>query len=324
MSSKIVTTGLTQFFLFCYKKNVTLRNFFGKASICEVSGAVGNDFCTEWNSQKVEVAEEVQQFMARRFVVVSQGCIIENVVGHYRYVAFVEKGGQLFEYFGFRHFIDENDGVVNVATAHEVVGDEQLQLVEEDECAAVIYVGVEVLDVVEHGVLLGQHLGAVVHVYGHSEVVGGADGELHVLLGYGEGDLFLYGSVEPGLVKGGDACILEHFHIYAGTAVQNGRFRSVSANQHVVDAEAYQGGHQVLNGMNFGIPFTDGCAAGGVEDIVRSGFDHRFAGKVGAHEADAGIGRGRLESDRDLLAGVQTLSRHGYRGLDSCLQTHFW
>ena len=90
-----------------------------------------------------------------------------------------------------------------------------------------------------------------------------------------------------------------------GAAVHDRHFRRIELDDDVVDAEADERREQVLDRVDL-----DGvaCEAGRVidaADVLHRG-GHFEATEIAATESNAGIGRRRLQRERDLPAGMQT------------------
>ena len=91
----------------------------------------------------------------------------------------------------------------------------------------------------------------------------------------------------------------------AGAAVQDRHLVRVEVDFGIVDARAAQGGEQVLGGGNPGGAHADGGGQGGIHHLLDPGGDDRLTGQVGAEEADAAVGRCRLDRQVHGAAGVQ-------------------
>ena len=111
--------------------------------------------------------------------------------------------------------------------------------------------------------------------------------------------------IDAGFALVHEAVGQERFHIGARAAVQDGDLAVVQLNQGVVDAEAGEGRHDVLDGDRLGPVPGNGGAAGGVGDIFGEGFDDRAAGEVRPAEPDAMTRRGR---------------RNGHVGISPCVK----
>ena len=82
-------------------------------------------------------------------------------------------------------------------------------------------------------------------------------------------------------------------------AVAAGGLGGVDLDQAVVDPQAGQGGHDVLDHLDDGLALAGwSSAAGGGSTLRDVGRDRRPAGQVGADEDDAGVGAGRAGTAR--------------------------
>ena len=105
-----------------------------------------------------------------------------------------------------------------------------------------------------------------------------------------------------------DAVSRDGFDIETGAAVQDGHFYIVQFNDGIVNAQAREGAHQVLDGDHHGLIVGDGGAAGRIGDILRDGLDDRLGTEVRAAEYDACIGRGRHHLHVRIGAGMEAFS----------------
>ena len=113
--------------------------------------------------------------------------------------------------------------------------------------------------------------------------------------------------------------LLEHLDEKPAAAVADGRLVGVDLDERVVDAAAAQGGKQVLDGVNLDAALAEGGGALDLLDVVDVRGDGRLVGQVGALEDVAGVGRGRLDRERDFGAGVEGGTLDGLRMRDGGL-----
>ena len=105
-----------------------------------------------------------------------------------------------------------------------------------------------------------------------------------------------------------DAVLDDGFDVETGAAVQDGYFDIVQFNDGIVNSQAREGTHQVLDGNHHGLVVGDGGAAGCIGYILRDGLDDGFAAKIRAAEYNARIGRGRHHLHVRIGAGVEAFS----------------
>ena len=97
-----------------------------------------------------------------------------------------------------------------------------------------------------------------------------------------------------------------------GAAVHDRHFVVRELDDDVVDADADEGGEQMLDGLDRRAVFAEHRRVVDGRDVLdrRGNLD----ANVGPPEDDAGIGRRRLERQRDFVAGVQVRSRRRKSG----------
>ena len=136
------------------------------------------------------------------------------------------------------------------------------------------------------------------------EVVGRGDGDGDLFFGMSERHRLLHDKILTFGILLHDIHLLQSLHIEARAAVEDGRFARVDVDEHVVDLQSGEGGHQVLDGTHLGLALTDGGAAGGVEHVGAQRLHGGGAGQIHTAEHDAVAGGGGQEGHRDLLAGM--------------------
>ncbi len=120
----------------------------------------------------------------------------------------------------------------------------------------------------------------------------------------------------------GDAGGLQQEHERTGRAVHDRHFRRGQVDVGVVDAQAGQRRHQVLDRLDLGRAAAQAGAQHGLGDQVgaRGYFDHRV--EIDAAEHDAGIHRGRAQGEEHLLAAVQAHAGGADHVLEGALAQH--
>ena len=128
---------------------------------------------------------------------------------------------------------------------------------------------------------------------------------------------------EPlGRVLLGDAGGLQQEHERAGRAIHDRHFGCGQLDVDVVDAQAGQGRHQVLDGLHLGAVATQAGAEGGFGHQRGAGGDLDHGIQVDAAEDDAGVDRGRAQGEEDLLAAVQPHAGGADQVLEGALAKH--
>src|SRR5262249_18637647 len=86
-------------------------------------------------------------------------------------------------------------------------------------------------------------------------------------------------------------------------AVQPGRFGGIQFDQAIIDAQAGEGGQDVLDKADADRLPPECGAAIGAADLCDRGLDPGAGAKVGTHENDPGVRRGRQETQADIGPG---------------------
>ena len=106
-------------------------------------------------------------------------------------------------------------------------------------------------------------------------------------------------------------------------AVAAGHFRPIDPHFAVVDLQAGQGRHDVLDHLHAGLAAAERRSPRRFDAMVDRGGDPRAARQVGADEDDARVGRRGAELDADVVVRSSSplpaiVGRGGYRSLLSC------
>src|SRR5512143_377429 len=119
-----------------------------------------------------------------------------------------------------------------------------------------------------------------------------------------------------------DAGGLQQEHEGRRGAVHDGNLGAGQIDQQVVDAEAGEGRHQVLDGRHLGGAGLEHRAQPGVGDQIRVGLDFGGRDEIHPPEHDAGIGTRRAQGHLDLDAGMQADAGRLDRRFESALLHH--
>ncbi len=177
-----------------------------------------------------------------------------------------------------------HDGIVEVAAFYVAGAYERLDFAYEHECAGACYLGLEFIDVFHRRVLVGEHGRFEVHFHFHAEFVvgeneyfrsGGFVGKFYFVLDYVE---ILFGFL---LGKAGG---IDGLKPQLGTAVKDGYFRSVDANERIVHARCVERSHKVFDGAHRDFAAGNDSAALRAHYIFGKSVDYGLAFKVGALE----------------------------------------
>ena len=273
----------------------------------EMPGAGGPDAAFDADAQQCEVAQQVEQLVARQFVVAAQFEVVE-VARLDLDVGLVEDLFQVFQLVGRDRVFDHDDGVVQVAALDEVHFDERLQFVQEDERAAGRdFLGV-VVTRVEGGVLVADDLRVVVHVHRDRKLVVGIEDDGHALLGDRVDHLFGHVVEFAFGVLVGDARFGDGLGIGAGRTVHDGGLGGVDVDHGVVHAQRPERRHDVFDGAYAVAAALDGRAARSVYDVVAECGDYGLPFEVGAAEYDPRVDFGGIDGHGYLDARVEALA----------------
>ncbi len=118
-----------------------------------------------------------------------------------------------------------------------------------------------------------------------------------------------------------DAGLVDGFDEGGGAAVEDRHFVAVDLDDEIVDAEAEQRGHDMLDraDMMAGGIAKRGAEVGGADFGDQRADFARLAAGVDMMEDDAGVGIGREESDGNRLAAVDAEPSQRHARFDCCL-----
>ena len=97
---------------------------------------------------------------------------------------------------------------------------------------------------------------------------------------------------------------------FFGATIEDGHFRAVDLDVGIVDAEAGEAGHQVLDGRNGGAALV-AQHGGEVAALHGTAAGADGLGRVGTMKNDAGIGRSRSQAQPRHLSGMYADARKG-------------
>ena len=214
----------------------------------EVSRAGGPDAALDPYAQQREVAQQVEQFVARQLVVAAQFEVIE-IARLDLDVGLVEDLLEFVQLLVGHGVLHHHDGVVQVAALDQVHVDQRLQFVQEDERAAGRNFPGEVVAGVEGGVLVADDLRIVVHVHRDGEFVVGVEDDRHALLGDRVDHLFGHVVELPLGVLVRQSGFGDGPGVFAGRAVHDGGLGGVDDDHGVIRAECPERRHDVFDGV---------------------------------------------------------------------------
>jgi len=111
-----------------------------------MSGPVGNDMGFDGKTNQGEVSYNIQEFMSGRLIGEAQLKVVQIAFAFYFNFIFFEDAGESAHFFFSNWLVYYNNGVVDVSTFDEVVGQQGFQLMEETKCSAGCNFSVEVLN----------------------------------------------------------------------------------------------------------------------------------------------------------------------------------
>src|SRR5690606_4483076 len=95
-----------------------------------------------------------------------------------------------------------------------------------------------------------------------------------------------------------DASLLDHLDKARGATITDGDLRAIDVDFHIVDPNAAQSRHQVLDRQDDSLSLLEGRAPVGARDIFGNGLDGGLTGKIDAAKEDARVALGRSEERR--------------------------
>jgi len=267
-----------------------------------VSGALGDDTAPDAAACEGEVADEVEDFVADELVGETEGAVEDG--------AGVGGGGAG----------DDDGGVVGYAADEAHVAEHGFVFFEAEGAGGSDEVGVgSGFEVAAEGVV-ADGLGKVDGVMDGVAIAGIDADELVAggrifadLDGLEDAEVFTLAALalEAGGEDGGD--------VGEGAAVEYGDLEVVDFDDDVVDAEADEGGEQVLGGLDEDALAHEGGGVGDARYVAAGGGNFEVV-EVGAAEDDAGAGGGGDEAHGDGGPGVQTHSLEIQWGVDGVLE----
>ena len=273
-----------------------------------MAGAGCPDAALDAYAQQCEVAQQVEQLVARQLVVAAQFEVVQVACVDLD-VGLVEDLLEVLQLLVRNGVLDHDDGVVQIAALDEVHLHQRFQFVQEDERAARgDFVG-EVVAGVEGGVLVADHLRVVVHVQRDGEFVVGVEDDRHAL--FGDRVDHLFGHVVElalGLLVG-DADFGDGLGIGAGRTVHDRGFARVDVDYGVVHAQRPERRHDMFDRAYAVTAGFDGRTARSVYDVVAQGGNYGLSLDVRAAEYDSGVriggvhGHGHFDTRMEALAG---------------------
>ena len=148
----------------------------------EVARAGGPYAALDPHAEQGEVAQQVEQLVARQFVVAAQFEVVQ-IARLDLDVGLVEELLEVVELLLGNGVLDHDDGVVQVTALDEVHLHERLEFVQEDERAARGDLRGVVVARLERRVLVADHLRVVVHMDRDGEFVVGVEDDRRALFG---------------------------------------------------------------------------------------------------------------------------------------------
>jgi hypothetical protein len=172
-------------------------------------------------------------------------------------------------------------------------------------------------------VLAADQRARVVEVEAVARRLGG--GEARAADAVADRDLLEHAEHAAADALGLDAGAADQEHPRGRAAVQHGELGRIDLDHGVVDSEAAQRGHQVLDRADRdAVLVGDDGAEAGIDDRIPARRDGGALGRdVGPHDHDPGVGGSRAKLQRDLGAAVKADAGAGDRRLQGLLEAHF-
>ena len=258
---------------------------------------VGHDESVEVDAQQGQVADHVEDLMPGAFVGVAQFVADDAVAA-------------------------EEQEVGGIGSHADPGGPQRVRLGLQEESAAGGQLAAEGFRGEADAVALGADrcLAAVIEMIGEHQAAGRGgrvDREDGVALSDADRILHDEGLAHPVLLE--DPGAVEGLDERLARAVATGTLARVDLDDRIVDLEAGQRGHDVLDHLDARAVAADRRATLRRRDRIDPRGDRRPTRQVGATEDDPGVGHGRVEANRDVGAMEEADSAHLRRAGDRTL-----
>ena len=271
--------------------------------IGEVTRFVGHDAAPDTHPDQRQIAQYVEQFVARAFVREAQLEVVEVSFGNLD-IGLVAELRKAFELFGRDVALDDHDRIVQVAAFDQVVLQQLLDLVQENERPARGDSRGKILDVVEPGILVAQNFRIEIYVDIDRELVVGIGRDFDPFVLDRKDRLFVDVVVHPVgilLLKpyGGD-----RLGIFAGRTVHNRRFGRIDLYHRIIHAARPQRGHHMLDRAHAHAFALNGRPPRGVDHVIGQGLHFGSPFQIRPAEPDPATRLGRQESHLYIKPGM--------------------
>lgn len=256
-------------------------------------------------ADEADIAYEIEQFVTSGLV--GKGLIggIEEAVAHLEAIdRLIEGDGEFLTHLVAEVSIDIDEGIVEVATLDEIGLEQRFHLVEEAEGATRRYLSLIVGEAGEFGLLTTDDRVAEINGATHLEIVGGN----HLVGAGAEGCLDRLGELDVAAlgIESGDARLADLLDPWECAAVEDRHLGAVEFDNGIVDMEAMEGRHEMLESGDLGAILGKHSAASTIIAIDSEGRDGDLRAHISADYDDAGISLGRLYLAADHETGMKS------------------
>ena len=273
----------------------------------------------ERRSEQGQIADQVEGLVPAGFVVEPQRLGAHDpVLADHHPVLHAEQVFQLVQFFVGQVHVRDDHRAFQAAPLDQSPFAQGLHVTQEGPRPRRGELGDElVLKRIEHGVLAGQVGFLVVDHVGQMEIVGGHDDEFlqQAVLPFRIQHGVVQFQVFPGSVLFDDARFDQRVHEGNGAAVADRRLVPVEFDPDIVQAQARDGGQDVLHGVNPDAVPREVRPPGRIDHVVYVRRDFQIVGMVDTHEPDPDVHGTRLERYRCPPPGMQADALDGRRGL---------
>ena len=285
-----------------------MLDFSSKRSVGEVTRLHSSHLTLDGTADESKIAVDIQKFVTSGLIVEIELHVVKDATLFHDDFGFLEEGCDVVKFFGRNITVDEHDGIGQVAALDEVTADERLKFVQEDKCTAGSNLAFEIVQVVQGGMLLVEHLGVVFHLHVNIEMVARLNGQLDAQNLVLIGDRLFDDEVVAWRVLLDDARLMDGFHKILAATVHNWSLFYVDVNQHIIDAHATQRSQDMLNCVYLYTTFSEGGATGCIDDIIDISLYNRLVFKINPTKTNSRIYRSRVEGEGAALTCVEPCS----------------
>ena len=303
--------------------NLVLADFLAdkarKLVVDGVAGTGGHDTALNGLAYQGHVADDVEQLVAGALVLPYQGLRLDVAQTGGVHVGNLQKVGQLVQTLLGGLTLVNHNGVLHVAALDKIGFQQGLYVAHENKGAGRGYLLGIVGRIVERGKLAVDELRLKGAHGGDAELLVGQNRNARTRLLVFHLKLVTDDIVVFWGVLLLDAYLIDLLHILYGTAVENGKLRTVHLYQTVVDTKGIKGRQTMLHRRDAHLAVAQNGAPLGVYHLLGHCVDNGLAVKVYALYLVTMVLGGRIESHGETQTGVKSLAEQGKASLECFL-----